>query len=346
MANMFLSNHLVTKFTLIFLSYVSLCCIAMPSQANQLGFLSNQDGDIELYVSDASGQKLKQLTQNGFDDQSPCTGSDGKWLAYIGRNKTSQYIQLIDLTGKALISIKEADATYSALTCKHTEDTISYAEYKGKKYTVYTLNVTTKKVTEIYSSESALLNLTYSYDDKYLAFTQADKRKSFLVILDIKNKSTVRHFNDGKFLIATLDWSPIEHKIVLSAKYKRQFDLWLLDTSNGSAKQLTDLLTIDTDAKFSADGKKLYWLSARKDQLRLQLVLSDLSLRKLQYISADGIEIRDPIWSPKGNSLIYSAYTNNLFRLYEYRFDDKSETLLFPQVNGFQIMPFHIKNPH
>ena len=90
----------------------------------------------------------------------------------------------------------------------------------------------------------------------YISNKQADKRKSFLVILDIKNKSTVRHFNDGKFLIATLDWSPIEHKIVLSAKYKRQFDLWLLDTSNGSAKQLTDLLTIDTDAKFSADGKK------------------------------------------------------------------------------------------
>jgi TolB protein len=45
----------------------------------------SKTGSPDVYVSDAQGSNLKQLTHTPEDESSPCWSPDGKWICYAGK---------------------------------------------------------------------------------------------------------------------------------------------------------------------------------------------------------------------------------------------------------------------
>lgn len=56
----------------------------------QIAFMSNRSGDFEIYVMDADGGNVRQLTANRIHDRAPVWSPDGEYIAFIS-NRDSEY---------------------------------------------------------------------------------------------------------------------------------------------------------------------------------------------------------------------------------------------------------------
>ena len=63
----------------------------------RLVFLSNRDGNTEVYVMDADGSNSTNLTQNVGDDWSPVWSPDGQRLAFLSNRDGNTEVYLVDV---------------------------------------------------------------------------------------------------------------------------------------------------------------------------------------------------------------------------------------------------------
>ena len=94
--NDFLASVLGTKAVVLMLSLLA----AFSVSSEEVLYLSNADGDLELYVSDLVSGKTRQLTNNDLDDNQASWSPDGKWIVYTGRVGADLEVFMISSSGK------------------------------------------------------------------------------------------------------------------------------------------------------------------------------------------------------------------------------------------------------
>ena len=55
---------------------------AWSPDGKQIAFASNPDGNSDIYIMDANGTNLTQITHNDADDLEPAWSPDGKQIAF------------------------------------------------------------------------------------------------------------------------------------------------------------------------------------------------------------------------------------------------------------------------
>ncbi|MBN1284208.1 MAG: PD40 domain-containing protein [Anaerolineae bacterium] len=82
-----------------------------PDSRNLLAFVSDWDGDWELFVADIAGNQVFQVTNNDADDQEPVWSPDGARLAFASDRAGDWNIYVLDLTClESETACSEADA--------------------------------------------------------------------------------------------------------------------------------------------------------------------------------------------------------------------------------------------
>lgn len=73
----------------------------LPQTQNRpIAFANNMDGDYEIYVMNADGTGLQQVTDNTFDDRSPSWSPDGEKIIFESQNETGDWdLYIIDIDG-------------------------------------------------------------------------------------------------------------------------------------------------------------------------------------------------------------------------------------------------------
>ena len=337
-----MSHYFKTISSIAFFSII--CIFTQKIIAAEIGYLSNEDGDIELYITINNHKKRTQITHNVFDDMEPCSGPEGNWLAVITRSQTSKFIQVLDKQGNKIKKIEPEVGFPSSLACFSDKDEIAYSVNSNTQHTIFITSIKSTNLVPIYTSPNTILDLKINQADSHLAFSEQVGRTSVLHIFDLAKKQKQTYFDKGKYVVAEYDWAPNNNNMMVSVKHQKQFDLWEINLSDKAQRLWTELPTIDTSPKYSPDGNKIAWLSNRVDGTRLQLFVSDLRAPKPIALTESGIEVRDPVWDPTSTALLYSAYRNNQFGLYQLSLSSNIESQLYPVEGKFQIMPFFLTN--
>ena len=72
--------------------------VCVEAQA-QIAFVSDRDGNREIYVMDADGGNLRRLTDNPVDDWYPSWSPDGKRIAFVSERDGNLQIYVMDTDG-------------------------------------------------------------------------------------------------------------------------------------------------------------------------------------------------------------------------------------------------------
>lgn len=144
--------------------------------------------------------------------------------------------------------------------------------------------------------------------------------------LDLLNQTSVQV---GGFEGTTYAASPHpkdENKVLLSAIFDGNSDIYEMDIANNKARRLTKHPSIDTTASYSPDGENIIFISDRSGKRKIYIMDKDgTSIRMLSIGSGN---YSKPVYSPKGDMIAFTVLRNSRFYIATMTKDGNDERLL------------------
>ena len=227
------------------------------------------------------------------------------------KKDTTSYIQTLDIQTAKIDTVLAINTHFEAPNWH--PDNYLVLNSKGK---IYTLNLSSKKVTELNTGSVIQCNNDHgiSPDKKWLVVSHNDRNhpstksyKSALYILPVtggeprKITAEVPSFWHG--------WTPDSKTVAYCAERNGNYDIYTIGIEGGTEKRLTSTEGLDDGPDYSPDGKYIYFNSYRTGHMQIWRMLADGS--KPEQLTFDDHSNWFAHPSPDNNWIVYIAYTSD-----------------------------------
>jgi Tol biopolymer transport system component len=283
-------------------------CGTIGGYRGQLAFESERDGNSEVYLVDANGRNLINLTNNESYDGTPAFSPDGGAIAFTS-----------DRTGNPEIFIMKPDGSDpSAITEGKGFNVVPTFSPDGKDI-VFSSNRTyripaeegeieipdTTKLWTIILEDGSVRRLTsdlgldmyasYSPDGKEIAFMTVREGNPEIYVLTVDGREV--NLTNNPTLDMVPDWSPDGTKILfMSDREEGNKEIYVYDLEGDSVENLTKHPANDSDPAWSPDGSMIAFVSDRDGNVEIYVMRADgTGVRRVTDNPADDIH---PVWNP------------------------------------------------
>jgi Tol biopolymer transport system component len=272
------------------------------AQANRgILFSSARDGDFEIYVMDANGEDVRQLTTNEAegtneaDDGSPSWSPDGTRIAFTS-------------------------------TRDHEGDGIGSQE-------IYVMAADGSDQTRLTQNETAEVGAGWSLDGESLRFarpavpeptTEKEAYRFGLAEMRADGSEVRMLFEPSGLLTWDAAWSPDGGKVAFTAceivERRLDCEIWLASGDGSDVRRLTDTTGRSNHPAWSPDGDKIAFSSDRDMNggcffhdctgWNGEIYLMDADGSEQTRLTNDPGADGSPTWSPDGTRIAFSALRN------------------------------------
>jgi Tol biopolymer transport system component len=275
----------------------------LTSAATDRGILfsSKRDGDFEIYLMNADGGDVRQLTrnvsegENEADDGSPARSPDGRRIAFTS-------------------------------TRDHDGDGFDSQE-------LYVMAPDGSEQTRLTEDESGVSGPSWSPDGERLLFarraveqpaTEEEALKFTLELMRPDGSETKTLFEPAALLVTGAAWSPDGKELAFTGCeiVERQLDceVWMANADGSDAKKVTDGTGRSASPAWSPDGGRIAFASDR--DMNGECFFHDCTgwNGEIYVMNADGSDPKrltddpgddtSPTWSPDGTRIAFAALRN------------------------------------
>ena len=256
----------------------------------RIAFTSDLDGDFEIFVMDADGGNVRQLTHNDWWDYGPVWSSDGAWIAFNGArddNYQETEIFVVDTEGRNVRQLGRGhDPRWSPNGFR-----IAFERFR-KVYVMNAEGGAPQEVTEEYDFGDSP---AWSPDGARIVYINTGRG---IYVVDAEGGNQ-QQLTDTSSLGRDDHpvWSPDGTRIAFTRSDDR--DVWVMDADGANQQALTGAVYPD-DLRWSPDGARIAFTN---DHGIFVVDVDDGNVRQLTQDGGYG-----PVWSPDGARI---AFTND-----------------------------------
>ena len=225
--------------------------VVVDAQA-QIAFVSQRDGNAEIYVMDADGDNQRRLTNHPDRDWSPSWSPDGKRIAFV--SDRDGHVHVIHGWSTSEIYVMDADGGNQQNLTNNPHDDRSPS---------------------------------WSPDGKRIVFQSDrdnDRDHNIEIYVMDADGSNPQNLTNNPTEDRSPSWSPDGKRIVFSAvrpgHFKNNLDItyeiYVMDADGGNEQRLTENRNNDWNPSWSPDGKRIAFQSDRKgDWVKFDIYVMD-----------------------------------------------------------------------
>ena len=258
-----------------------------PYEAAKIAFVSDRDGNQEIYIMDTSGENEINLTRNLANDYSPTWSPDGTKIAFVSDREGSPALYLMKSDGSNVTRVCQTSSEGGQLSWFPNRATIAFNSGSGTGNVISIVDVDGKNLQHL--ARHSGFNAggpTVSPRGEQIAYMLGTIRGGTLRVTDVAGKALREFaffFRGAPF---NPSWSP-DGKWIAFFGLPKKDGIYLVDPNSGSVIQLTKA---GCNPSWSADGQWIVFDSGRGGNL--QIVQSD------GKISRNVLEGGDNRWDP------------------------------------------------
>ena len=266
-------------------------------------FISERDGNPEVYVMQADGSEQLRLTANEAIESRPLWSPNNHWIAFVSQTSDVDS-DILRIADDGTMQGKIAGSPGLNQQQVWSPDSLRLAMISDRAGTpeVWHLSVDgTDERRVTYDSKDAILG-DWSPDGASLLFTVADPPGIVLRNPDGVNVQRLTEAEDH-----SPRWSPKGDAIVfVSTGEDSQQDVYIVNADGSERRALTQNDGDNYDPKWSPDGKQICYVSTIDGDAEIFVMDADGNNQK--QLTKNDVDESSPVWSPDGKRIAFVSY--------------------------------------
>jgi Tol biopolymer transport system component len=235
---------------------------ARASLDGRIAFVSDRDGDPEIYVINADGSGVARLTNSPGGDYHPAWSPDGRRIAFYSERDGNAEIYAMNADGSGITRLTNHSADDYDPSWSPDGTRIAFHTHRyNQNPMVAVMNADGSGVEQLTPVSVGGWSPVWSPDGTQIVFNSSPgtDRDIYLVSVD---GSGINNLTDGHGDDWWPDWSPDGEQIVFHSVRDGNFEIYVISPDGEALTRVTDNPAGDYDAGWSPDGA---WIAYTSD---------------------------------------------------------------------------------
>lgn len=260
----------------------------------QIAFVSDRNGNKEIYLMEADGSRKRGVTKNGRINLFPAwsrnseqllytsyrSGRSDLWTVSRGSRPGGRLLDLPHEKYRGIFGPVDGQVTFVMNENGNTDLFVAHQDRPGLR--------------RLTRSRAIDVSPSWSPDAKQLAFA-SDRAGSLQIYIRDESSGEIRRLTFQGNYNASPAWSPTGEWIAYAARTGNSFDMYLIDPETGYTKPLMIHPRNDENPVWSPDGRKVAFSSDRRGRKDIYVV--DVDGRNLRRLTEGFGNCSNPAWS-------------------------------------------------
>jgi Tol biopolymer transport system component len=314
------------------------------SGLGKIAFVSERDGNPEVYVMNSDGSEQTRLTNNPYSDNYPNWSPDGKKIIYRSERIDRVEVFVVNLDGTAETNLTQNPQYFDVEEPKWSLDgnKIAYVgcpPYKpSEACEIFTMNADGGEKKQVTNNDYDDRYFEWSPDNKQIAYWSFRNTQGDVYVINVDGSSELKLTNNPKYpnhISYNIDpsWS-LDGKTILymSTNFNTpHYEIYAVNSDGSDETRITRTKSsewiVNGQQMWSPDGRKItftYWDEKGEQVIdRICIMNSDGSER---IFITDGPSDNEPRWSPDGKKIAFVSQRDGQPEIYIMNIDGSNQT--------------------
>ncbi len=251
-----------------------------PIFTSKIAFVSERDGNKEIYLMDYDGHRQTRLTNNPYIDMLPAWSTDNEKIVYTSYRNMNPDLFLLDIYSGKSEMIASGGVNYAADFSPDGQQ-IVYTSSREGNAEIYVKDLRSGRDRRLTFNRSIDTAPNWSPSGREIVFISDRGGSPQVYIMDAEGANVRRVSYQGTYHDSPA-WSPDGSRIAYVSRVEGRFDIYVHNLRSGEIIKLTENSGRNENPSWSPDGRHLAFSSNRSGSHQIYLMDYDgANLRQL-----------------------------------------------------------------
>ena len=296
----------------------------------ELAFVSQRDGNEEIYGMNADGSVQIRLTNNTGRDGAPTWSPQGARIAF----QSAPYIYVMNADGgtQTRLNVAVGCCLFDVMAWSPDGQAIAFTTpdnpYDGIPWHVAVVNLAGGTASRLAPAQRSNIDPVWSPDGRRIVFRSYESRDSELYVVNAPPGGAGTPFRLTNSAGEDRDptWSLDGQKIAFVAERNGNKEIYVMNADGSAQTNLTNNSASDAQPQWSPDGQKIAFTSYRDGNWEIYVMTADGSaqINLTNNAASEG----GPQWSPDGQKIAFVSDRDAHAEIYVMNADGSGQTNL------------------
>jgi len=256
----------------------------------RIAFVSNRDGNEEIYTIDADGENLTNLTQHPAADSAPTWSPDGTRIAFISEYDGNRGLYVMNGTGENRTDLTRRPAWNNSPAWSPDGTHIAFQAYRYSTWDIYVVNAAGGNPTRL-TQRGHNDTPVWSPDGTRIAFMSNRDGNREIYCIDA-NGQTLINLTRNSIPDQLPAWSPDGTHIAFISNRSDGTNIYIVDAYAGLHITRLPWKAWDEAPLWSPNGTRIAFISDRDSRPKLYVVEAELAGPQITSVAAEATPAR------------------------------------------------------
>ena len=240
----------------------------------RIAFVSDRDGNDEIYAMSADGSGLARLTDNPAYDWDPSWSPDGRRIAFVSDRDGSAGIYAMNADGSGLARLAAGSAYDYSPAWSPDGRRIAFASDRDGSDEIYAMSADGSGLARLTDNPAYDWDPSWSPDGRRIAFV-SDRDGNAEIYMMNADGSGVARLTDNPAYDNSPAWSPDGRRIAFASDRDGSAAIYAMSADGSGVARIADDPDGSGDPNWSPDGRRIAFLSFRDGNAEIYAMSAD-----------------------------------------------------------------------
>jgi Tol biopolymer transport system component len=247
---------------------------AATGLSGRIVFTSNRSGNFDIWVMNADGSGLQQLTTTRGGDRIPAWSPDGSQIAFM-KASFNPDLYVMNANGTNVRRLTDAvDEDCCPDWSPDGSKIVFHSRRSNQQFDIYVMNADGSNERVLASHPAYDGTATWSPDGTKIVFRTTRFNGNDIAVMNADG-SNVHRITTGGRLNRVPQWSPVDDRILFVSNRTGNDEIYVVNADGTGLRQLTFTPSREDEPEWSPDGTKILFSSTRDGNEELYVMNAD-----------------------------------------------------------------------